>query len=46
MYKYIWPVRNKLSHKNRWLETFEKNYPTIALNILYIKEKKICTASL
>ena len=33
--------RNKLSIKNRWLENFEKNNPTIALNILYIEEKEI-----
>ena len=25
-------------------KTFEKNNPTIALNILYIKEKEICSA--
>ena len=25
-------------------KTFEKNNPTIALNILYIKEKEICPA--
>ena len=33
---------NKLSIKNR--KTFEKNNPTIALNILYTKEKKILPA--
>ena len=33
--------RNKLSIKNRWLENFEKNNLTIALNILYIEEKEI-----
>ena len=35
--------RNKLSIKNRWLENVCKNNPTIALNILYIKEKEICS---
>ena len=33
---------NKLSIKIDDWKTFEKNNPTIALNILYIKEKEIC----
>ena len=31
------------SKKDDW-KAFEKNNPTIALNILYIKEKEICSA--
>ena len=34
---------NHPSKTDDW-KTFEKNNPTIALNILYIKEKEICSA--
>ena len=37
-------VRNKLSIKNRGWKIPEKNNPTIALDILYVKEKEICLA--
>ena len=36
--KYIWKGINYPSKIDDW-KTFEKNNPTIALNILYIKEK-------
>ena len=36
--------RNKLSIKIDDWKTLEKNNPTIALNILYIREKEICLA--
>ena len=36
--------RSKLSSKIDDLKTFEENNPTIALNILYIKEKEMCSA--
>ena len=39
--KYNWKGINYPSKIDDW-QTFEKNNPTIALNILYIKEKKIC----
>ena len=32
----------KYPTKTSYWKTFEKNNPTIALNILYIKEKEIC----
>ena len=38
--KYNWKGINYLSKIDVW-KTFEKNNPTIALNDLYIKEKKI-----
>ena len=41
--KCNWKGINYPSKINDW-KTFEKNYPTIALNILYIKEKEICPA--
>ena len=41
--KYNWKGINYLSKKDGW-KTFGKNSPTIALNILYIKEKEICPA--
>ena len=37
--KYNWKGINYPSKIDDW-KTFEKNNPTIALNILYIKEKK------
>ena len=36
--------RNKLSTKIDDWKTLEKNNPTTALNILYMKEKEICLA--
>ena len=39
--KYNWKVINYPSKIDDW-KTFEKNNPTIALNILYIKEKELC----
>ena len=36
--------KSKLPIKNRWLEKFEKNNPTIVLNILYNNEKEILSA--
>ena len=39
--KYYWKRISYPSKIDDW-ETFQKNYPTIALNILYIKEKEIC----
>ena len=41
--KYNWEGINYPSKINDW-KTFEKNDPTIALNIFYIKEKEICPA--
>ena len=40
MNKYNWKGINYPSKIDDW-KTFEKNNPTIALNILYIKEKEI-----
>ena len=40
---YNWKGINYPSNLDNW-KTFEKNYPTIALNISYIKEKQICPA--
>ena len=40
--KYNWKGINYPSKKDGW-KTFEKNNPTITLNILYIKEKEICS---
>ena len=39
--KYNWKGINHLSKINDW-KMFEKNIPTIALDILYIKEKEVC----
>ena len=41
MGKYNWKGINYPSMENDDWKTFEKNNPIIALNILYIKEKKI-----
>ena len=41
--KYNWKGRNYPTKIDDW-KTFEKNNPTIALNILYIKEKGILPA--
>ena len=41
--KYNWKGINYPSKIDDW-KTFEKNNLTIALNILYIKEKEICPA--
>ena len=41
--KYKWKVLNYPSNIND-RKTFEKNNLTIALKVLYIKEKKICPA--
>ena len=41
--KYNWKGKNYPSNLDNW-KTFEKNYPAIALNISYIKEKEICPA--
>ena len=41
--KYKWKAINYPSKIDDW-KTFEKNNLTIALNILYIKEKEICPA--
>ena len=41
--KYKWKGINYLSKIDDW-KTFEKSNPTIAPNILYIKEKEICPA--
>ena len=41
--KCNWKVINYSSKIDDW-KTFEKNNPTISLNILYIKEKEICPA--
>ena len=43
MNKYNWNRINYPSKLDDW-KTFEKNNPTIALNILYTKEKEICPA--
>ena len=40
--KYNWKGINYPSKIDDW-KTFEKNNPTISLNILYYKEKEICT---
>ena len=39
--KYNWEGINYPSNMDDW-KMFEKNNPTIALNILYTKEKEIC----
>ena len=39
--RYNWKGKNYPSKIDDW-KTFEKNDPTIALNILYIKEKELC----
>ena len=41
--RYNWKGKNYPSKIDDW-KTFEKNDPTIALNILYIKEKELCPA--
>ena len=41
--KYNWKGINYPSKIDNW-KTFEKNNQTVALNILYIKEKEICPA--
>ena len=41
--KYNWKGINYPTKKDDW-KTSEKNNPTTALNILYIKEKEICPA--
>ena len=41
--KYKWKEINYPSKIDDW-KTIEKNNPTVALNILYIKEKEICQA--
>ena len=41
--KYNWKGINYPSKIDEW-QTFEKNNPKIALNILYIKEKEKCSA--
>ena len=41
--KYNWKGINYPSKIDDW-KTFEKNNPTVTLNILYIKEKEICPA--
>ena len=41
--KYDWKRTNYPTKINDW-KTFEKNSPTIALNVLHTKEKEICTA--
>ena len=38
-----WKGKNYSSKADDWIK-FEKNNPTIALNILYITEKEICPA--
>ena len=43
MNKYNWNRINYPSKLDDW-KTFEKNNPTIALNILYTKEKEILRA--
>ena len=43
MNKYKCKGINYPSKTDDW-KTFEKNYPAIALNILYIKEKEMCPA--
>ena len=43
MNKYNWKGIIYLSNTDDW-RTFEKNNLTMALNILYIKEKEICPA--
>ena len=40
---YNWKVINHLTKIDHW-KTFAKNNPTIAPNILHIKEKEICSA--
>ena len=42
-YKYNWNGIKYLSKTDDW-KTFEKNNPTIPLNILYIKQKEIYPA--
>ena len=39
--KYDWKDMNFPSGKDDW-KKFEKNNPTIALNILYVKNENIC----
>ena len=39
--KYNWDEINYPSEKYDW-NKFEKNYVTIALNVLYVKKKKSC----
>ena len=41
--RYNWKGKNYPSKIDDW-KTFEKNDPTIALNVLYIKEKELCPA--
>ena len=41
--KYCWKGINYPSKIDNW-KTFEKNNPTIDLNILYTKEKETCPA--
>ena len=41
--KYNWEKTNYPSKIDNW-KTFEKNNPTITVNILFIKEKEICPA--
>ena len=41
--KYNWKGINRPSKMDDW-KTFEKNNPTTAYNILYIKRKEICPA--
>ena len=41
--KYDWKGINYPSKMDDW-KTFEKINPAIALNILYIKEKEMCSA--
>ena len=41
--KYDWKGMNYLTKIDDW-KIFQKNNPTIALNILSMKEKKICPA--
>ena len=43
--EYNWDKINYPSKIDDW-RTFEKNNPTIALNILYIKEKETCLANI
>ena len=41
--KYNWEGINFPSERDDW-KKFEKNYITIALNVLYAKEENICAA--
>ena len=43
--KYNWKGINCPSKINNW-KTFEENNPTIALNIVYIKGKEICSPNI